>query len=193
MSFRPRPRILLVGGGGGFVGRALINELVGDHSIRSLHRHASNHERDRGVEWVETDIGGEVDWDARLRGVDAVVNVAWDRAGSEAVFRSLSGGLERMVAAAVRAGVGRLVQVSVPDAPPSLETTLPYLVYKRRVDRSIEQSGLSYAILRPSALFGPGDKLLGVMMRSIHRYPFFPMFGDGEYTLSPIAVADLAR
>ncbi|MCI4358275.1 MAG: NAD(P)H-binding protein [Thermoplasmata archaeon] len=193
MSSRPRPRLLLVGGGGGFVGRALVRELAVDHSIRSLHRHASTEERSAGVEWVETDLGGKVDWDQRLRDVDAVVNVAWYRSGSEARFRVLYEGLERMLAASVRAGVARLIQVSVPEAPDSLETTLPYLVYKRRFDHSVERSGLSYAVLRPSALFGVGDKLLGVMMRSIHRYPFFPMFGDGACTLSPIAVTDLAR
>jgi hypothetical protein len=41
-------------------------------------------------------------------------------------------------------------------------------------------------------LFGPGDVLLGVMFRLMRRYPFFPMFGDGAYHVSPIAVSDLA-
>ncbi len=193
MSSPQRPRVLLVGGGAGFVGRALVAELASDHDIRSVHRHPSPEETARGIEVIVTDIGGVVEWDSRLLGVDAVVNVAWYRNGSEARFHRLTEGLERMLGAAVRAQISRFVQISVPDAPPDLETGLPYLAYKRRFDRAVASSGLSYAILRPSALFGPGDKLLGVMMRSIHRYPFFPMFGDGDYHLSPIAVSDLAR
>jgi uncharacterized protein YbjT (DUF2867 family) len=193
MSPVHRPRVLLVGGGSGFVGRALVAELASDHDLRSVHRHPDPQESAQGVEVLPTDIGGAVDWDSCLRGIDGVVNVAWYRTGNDARFRWLTEGLERMLAAAVRAKVPRFVQLSVPDAPPELETGLPYLTYKRRFDRAVASSGLSYAILRPSALFGPGDVLLGVMMRSIHRYPFFPMFGDGDYHLSPIAVSDLAR
>ncbi len=42
-------------------------------------------------------------------------------------------------------------------------------------------------------LFGPNDKLLTVMLRTMARYHRFPMFGDGEYHVSPIAARDLAR
>jgi NADH dehydrogenase len=87
----------------------------------------------------------------------------------------------------------RFVHVSVPDSPPSLETGLPYMFEKRRVDRAIEASGLSYAIVRPTMLFAPRDKLVTVMLRTMHRYHRFPMFGDGEYHISPIAAADFAR
>jgi uncharacterized protein YbjT (DUF2867 family) len=42
-------------------------------------------------------------------------------------------------------------------------------------------------------LFGPGDKLLSVMLRTAARWHRLPMFGDGKYRVSPIAVRDLAR
>ncbi|MGI0053472.1 MAG: hypothetical protein ACRECR_04335, partial [Thermoplasmata archaeon] len=70
---------------------------------------------------------------------------------------------------------------------------LPYLLYKRQFDRALESSGLCYRIVRPTMLFGCHDVLLGEMMRLMHRYPFFPMFGDGDYHVSPVAVADLAH
>jgi len=79
------------------------------------------------------------------------------------------------------------------SATATLETGIPYLTYKRRFDRELAESGLSYAVLRPTMIFGRRDVLLGVMMRTIHRYPFFLMFGDGEYHLSPIASSDVAR
>jgi uncharacterized protein YbjT (DUF2867 family) len=83
--------------------------------------------------------------------------------------------------------------MSVPAAPRDLETDLPYLVEKRRVDRALAESGISYRILRPTLLFAPQDRLLTVMLRLIARYHRFPMFGDGEYHVSPFAAADLAR
>ena len=145
------------------------------------------------MEWIRADVSAVADWAPVLEGVDVVLNLAWYRWESAERFRRLQEGLRRLVAAAAQHGVRRFVQVSVPPAPPSMEATLPYLYYKRQVDSAVSASGLSFRIVRPTMLYGPGDVLLGVMLRLMRRYPFFPMFGDGRYHVSPIAVADLAR
>ena len=193
MSARPdRPRLLLVGGGGGLVGRHVVAEFSGHYRIRSLHRHPTA-EEGPSVEWVAGDAATVADWRPLLSGVDLVINLAWYRHGSLRVFRPLADGLRRLIGAAEAAELPRFLHVSVPDAPERLETGLPYLAEKRRVDRALEHSRLSYAIVRPTMLFGPRDKLLTVMLRTMHRYRRFPMFGDGEYHLSPLSVRDLAR
>jgi NADH dehydrogenase len=128
-----------------------------------------------------------------LKNVDLVINVAWFRQPRLRVFEPLAEGLLRLIRTAEGLEIPRFLHVSVPDAPQSLETGLPYLAQKRRVDRALEQSQLSYAIVRPTMLFGPRDKLLTVMLRTMHRYHRFPMFGDGEYHLSPLSARDLAR
>jgi uncharacterized protein YbjT (DUF2867 family) len=186
------PRLLLVGGAGGLVGRAALPELVPRYRIRSVHRHPVPNERSI-VEWVSADVKTVADWAPVLDGVQVVVNVAWYRWSSESTFRKLRDGLCRLVEASARAGVRRFLQVSVPPAPAHLESDLPYLFYKRQVDAAIARSGLSYRIVRPTLLFGRGDVLVGVMLRTMRRYPFFPMFGTGEYHVSPIAASDLAR
>jgi len=187
-----QPRLLLVGGGGGLVGRAVLPAFLPHFLIRSVHRHPASNEGP-AVEWVQADVKAVEDWAPLLDGVQVVLNLAWYRWESEATFRALHEGLRRLVDAAVRANIRRFLQVSVPPAPATMETNLPYLVYKRRVDAALASSGLSYRIVRPTMLFGPGDVLLGVMFRTMRRYPFFPMFGDGSYHVSPIAVSDLAR
>jgi uncharacterized protein YbjT (DUF2867 family) len=186
-------RLLVVGGTSGFVGRAVRREFAPDWQIRSLHRAEDSEEVRTGVEWVRGDAASVPDWGPLLAGVDLVVNLAWYRYGSDRRFRPLTEGLVRLVRAAEQHGSPRFVQVSVPDAPEALETGLPYLVRKREVDRAVASSTLPYAILRPTMLYGPGDKLLSVMMRTMARYHRFPMFGDGAYHVSPVAVADLAR
>ncbi|HEY1198214.1 MAG TPA: NAD(P)H-binding protein [Thermoplasmata archaeon] len=188
-----RPRLLLVGGGTGLVGRHIVAEFGHDWHIVSLHRHTSPDEVAAGVEFVNADVATVADWAPLLRGVDLVINVAWYRPGSDRRFRPLTEGLLRLVATADRVGVPRFVHISVPDAPASLETGLPYMALKRRVDRAIEQSGLSYAIVRPTMLFAPRDKLVTVMLRTMARYHRFPMFEGGEYHISPVAAPDLAR
>lgn len=187
-----RPRLLLVGGSGGLVGRAVLPEFLPHFRIRSVHRHPARNEGPE-VEWVAADVKTVDDWTPLLSDVQVVLNLAWYRWDSERAFRELHDGLLRLLKASVQARVGRFLHVSVPAAPASIETALPYMVYKRRFDQALIASGLSYRIIRPTMLFGQGDVLLGVMLRLMRRYPFFPMFGDGTYHVSPIAVADLAR
>jgi uncharacterized protein YbjT (DUF2867 family) len=184
--------VLLIGGGGGLLGRALLESFAPTWTVRSVHRSAVEREAALGVRWIATDLAGVREWGPYLDGVDAVVNVAWYRWGSEARFRRLYEGLHRLLDAARRAKVP-FVQVSVPPAPAALETGIPYLTYKRRFDDEVRGSGLPYAVVRPTLMFGRGDVLLGVMLRTIQRYPFFPMFGDGQYRISPVAAVDVAR
>lgn len=188
-----RPRVLVVGGTGGFVGRAVRAELAADHALVSLHRHEVPDEAAAGVQWLAGDLRSLPDPGRALDGVQAVVTLAWFRSGPPTLFRDLASGLSRLLAAAREAGVGRFVHLSVPPAPAHLEAGFPYLTYKRQFDRELAASGLSYRILRPTLLYGPGDVLLGVMMRTMRRYRLFPMFGDGEFHVSPLAVTDLAR
>ena len=188
----PPPGLLLVGGGGGLLGRSLGPRLTADFAVRSVHRHPNAAEVRAGVEWIPVDVGPSTDWDPLLRGVRFVVNLAWYRTGPATRFERLQAGLIRLIGACRTSAVERFVHVSVPPAPSTLETGLPYLVYKRRVDGALADSGLSYRILRPTAMFGARDVLLGEMFRLIRRYPVFPMFGDGEYHLSPIAADDVA-
>lgn len=189
----PRPRVLMVGGTGGLVGRALLEEFRPDHAIRSVHRHWSAAEESAGVEWVRADIATLSDWGPILKDVDFVVNVAWYRFGPDRRFRPLTEGLLRMIRACEEDGGPRLVHISVPRATEHIETHLPYMVRKREVDAAISRSSLRYSMIRPTMLFGPRDKLLTVMLRVAHRWHRLPLFGDGEYHVSPIAVRDLAR
>ena len=57
----------------------------------------------------------------------------------------------------------------------------------------MRESGLSYAILRPTVLFGQEDILINNIAWALRRFPFFAIFGDGSYRLQPIHVDDLAE
>ena len=53
--------------------------------------------------------------------------------------------------------------------------------------------GLSYAILRPAVIFGKEDILINNIAWILRRFPVFGIFGDGNYSLQPIYVDDLAE
>jgi uncharacterized protein YbjT (DUF2867 family) len=174
------------------VGRSVLPAFSDDWQIRSVHRHPVPAEAAAGVEWRPLDLVGPVDWDPLLEGVDCVLTLAWYRWESRTTFERLGANLRALIDASRRRGVRRFLHVSVPSAPDALERGLPYLVEKRRVDAALRESGLSYRIVRPTLLFGRGDVLLGVMMRLMHRYGRFPLFGDGRYHVSPVSTSDLA-
>lgn len=92
--------------------------------------------------------------------------------------------------AAQRAGVRRVVHVSITN--PSEASPLEYFSGKARLELSLQASGLSHAILRPTVLFGREDILINNIAWALRRFPFFGVFGDGAYRLQPMHVDDLA-
>jgi uncharacterized protein YbjT (DUF2867 family) len=92
--------------------------------------------------------------------------------------------------AAVRAGVGKVVHVSITN--PSLDSDLPYFRGKAELEAALEASDLPHAILRPTVLFGKEDILINNIAWMLRRFPVFGVFGDGRYRLQPIYVDDLA-
>ena len=128
---------------------------------------------------------------AALAGVDVLYNTYWVRFNhrtfthAQAVANTLV-----LFEAARRAGVRRVVHVSITN--PTEDSPLEYFSAKARLERALQESGLSYAILRPTVLFGREDILINNIAWALRRFPFFAVFGDGSYRLQPIHVDDLA-
>ena len=53
-------------------------------------------------------------------------------------------------------------------------------------------TGIPYAIIRPTLVFGEGDLLLNKMAWALQRFPLFPVLGQGNYKVQPIYAEDLA-
>ena len=127
-----------------------------------------------------------------LRGVEVLVNTYWVRfdKGSNTQPKAVENtGI--LVNAAVKAGVKRIVHISITN--PSADSHLPYFWGKAANEKFVTESGLSYAILRPTVLFGKEDILINNIAWLLRRFPIFGLPGDGSYRLSPIYVDDLAQ
>ncbi|HEY7357917.1 MAG TPA: NAD(P)H-binding protein [Ktedonobacterales bacterium] len=92
--------------------------------------------------------------------------------------------------AAKEAGVRRVVYISITN--PSEDLPLPYFSGKAGLERALKESGLSYAILRPTVLFGPEGILINNIAWLVRHFPLFAIMGAGDYQLQPIFVEDLA-
>ncbi len=127
-----------------------------------------------------------------LASVSVLYNTYWVRFNhrgfthEEAIRNS-----EALFRAAAAAGVERIVHVSITN--PSIDSRLEYFSGKARLEEAIKQSGVSYAILRPTVIFGKEDILVNNIAWALRRLPVFGVFGNGQYRLQPIYVDDLAE
>jgi len=78
-------------------------------------------------------------------------------------------------------------------ANPSLESRLGYYRGKAQVEQAVVDSGLSYAILRPTVIFGAEDILINNIAWFVRHFPVFGIPGDGRYGIRPIYVEDMAQ
>jgi NADH dehydrogenase len=96
-----------------------------------------------------------------------------------------------LLQAAADAGVRKVVHISVSN--PSLDSPLPYYAGKARAEEAVRESGLAWAIVRPTLVFGPGDILINNIAWMLRRMPVFGIPGLGRYKLQPVAVEDVAE
>lgn len=126
-----------------------------------------------------------------LQGVDVLVNTYWVRfdQGKNTQPRAVEN-TRKLVNAARAAGVKRIVHISI--ANPSADSHLPYYWGKAANEKAVMESGLSYAILRPTVLIGKEDILINNIAFLLRRFPLFFIPGDGSYGIQPVYVEDLA-
>lgn len=143
------------------------------------------------VEAFPLDFSNAAQLAENLRGADVLVNTYWvrfdkdDNTQPKAVENT-----KTLVNAAVKAGVKRIVHISITN--PSADSHLPYFWGKAANEKAVIDSGLGYAILRPTVLFGKEDILINNIAWLLRIFPVFGLPGDGSYKLSPVYVDDLA-
>jgi uncharacterized protein YbjT (DUF2867 family) len=127
-----------------------------------------------------------------LRGASVLYNTYWVRFNhGHATFDEAVNNSRALIQAAREAGVRKIVHLSI--ANPSLDSHLPYYSGKAHVEKAIVDSGLSYAILRPTVIFGIEDILINNIAWFARRFPMFAIPGTGRYQIQPIFVEDLAE
>jgi NADH dehydrogenase len=127
---------------------------------------------------------------AALTGADTLYNTYWVRAPRGSLTHRVAvENTRRLIAAARRAGVRRIVQTSIANPTASSSS---YYRGKAALEEAVRSSGLSYAIVRPTLLFGEGDVLINNIAWLLRHLPIFAIPGDGRYHLQPIHVKDHA-
>ncbi|MEM8587050.1 MAG: complex I NDUFA9 subunit family protein [Pseudomonadota bacterium] len=190
MSSSDRP--VVVFGGSGFLGRAIVACLVdAGHTVRIATRRAADHAG--SVEWRQADIRDEASVSGAIEGCAAVVNAVglYAESKTERFEATHEGGARIVARQAAQQGVEQLVHISGIGADPASRSS--YVRARARGEALVQEAYPAATILRPSALFGPDDALINGLADLARRAPFVPLFGRGQTRLQPVYVGDVAR
>lgn len=188
---------VLIVGAGGFIGRHIAGRLLADGFDVTL---AGRRPAGLARCWPQAatlacdlsrDDAGV--WEARLTGIDAVVNCA-GLIGNRADYAGVHDqGPRALFDACLAAGVGRVIQISALGAD---ETGLtPYHRSKQRADdhlATLDPAGerMGWAVLRPSLVLGRGGASMA-LFTMLAALPLTPRLGKGGWQVQPIHIDDL--
>jgi nucleoside-diphosphate-sugar epimerase len=193
------PETVLVTGGGGFLGCALVTALVaGGNRVRSFSRHPHSVLNHMPVEQILGDIADLPGLERACRGVDAVFHTAakpppWG--AYRDYYRTNITGTLNVIEACRRNGVSRLIHTSTPSVifdgrdmegvdesvPYPARYTASYPMTKAAAEKAViraGRSGLKTIALRPHQIWGPGDPHF--VPRIISRARRLKRIGDGR-------------
>jgi nucleoside-diphosphate-sugar epimerase len=188
------PGFDVVTGAFSFTGRAIAQRLLSEERrVRTL----TNHPRRPGSEEIKVDVAPLQFADRAalvesLRGADVLYNTYWVRfRHGKLSFGDAIANTRILAGAAAEAGVRKIVHISVSN--PAIDSHLDYYAGKARTEEIIRSSGLQWAIVRPTLVFGTGDILVNNIAWLLRRMPFFLIPGDGGYRVQPVAIEDVAE
>lgn len=191
------PEVALTGATG-FIGAAILAHLLAaGYRVRALYRPRTGRAMPQvaGVSWMAGDLHDANAVHGLVAGVDAVVHCAgavrgasrldFERINVEATSRLAA------VAARQRPAPRFLLISSLAAREPGLSH---YAASKWAGERALEQAGqaLPWTIVRPPAVYGPGDRELLPLFRFMAR-GYAPLPANSGARLSLLHVDDLAR
>ncbi len=186
---------IAVVGATGFVGSHLVPRLVdAGHGVIAISR--SGRRLEGWTDAVETRAADVTtgDLDAAVAGAEGVVHlVAIPRETGGRRFDDVNvRGTRRVVEAAERAGVSRLVHLSVMGV--AEDPKLAYLYSKWRGEEAVLSSSLDWVVLRPSLMFGRGDGFFNLVKTTLRWWSpgVVVIPGKGDARFQPISVDDVA-
>ncbi len=190
---------VLVTGGTGFVGRAVLRQLQkAGHTIRLLVRDPVSRKvrefaESRRIELHPGDIQRPETLPGGVEGFDAVIHLVGiiSECGSATFENVHVRGTQNLLAAARKyPGLPFLHMSALGTRPDAVSR---YHQTKWAAEEAVRQSGLPFTIFRPSIIYGREDAFVNLYRRIVRLSPLVPVFGSGKGTVQPVPVEYAAQ
>jgi len=187
------PQTDVVTGAFSYSGAAIARELrAAGHQVRTLTGHPGRAPADSGIDVRPLAFADPGALERDLAGAHTLYCTYWVRfSRGDTTHETAVRNSQVLFGAAARAGVQRIVHVSITHADPA--SPYPYFRGKGEVEGHLRACGVPYAIARPAILFGGNGVLLNNIAWLLRRVPVFAIGGGGDYRIRPIHVDDLAK
>jgi uncharacterized protein YbjT (DUF2867 family) len=186
---------VLVTGGTGVVGKSAVDALLeGGHTVRLFSRRADQDaaiwdgrvEAHSGSVAIPEDVRGAAEGCEVLLHIVGIVdetpNLTFEQVNVE--------GTRNMVREAERAEVQRFVFISSLGADTGASD---YHRSKREAEAIVTAFSREWVILRPGNVYGPGDRVVSLLLKMVRTLPAVPVITGGDRPFQPIYTGDLAQ
>lgn len=200
------PSKVFITGGTGFVGSAVIDELLSrDHVVNALSHKGDLDSRNGRVTPITGGLHDDAALDRGMAGCDAVIHIVgiiFEKPSKGVTFQRIHvEGTQHVVDAAKRNGIRRYVHMSALGTRANAAST--YHQTKYAAEQYVRDSGLDWTIIRPAMIHGPRGEFMGQMANWARKkappFLFMPYFGRGFFgrgeraLVQPVYVGDVAR
>ena len=192
---------IVITGGTGFIGREVVSRLLetGSDPVVVTTRAPERAPRFGGrVEAVQAFAGDAVSLGKAFARADVVVHAIQfpnhpveDPKRGRTYLEVDGEGTRTAVQVARNMGVRRFVYLSGAGAGQGRPES--WFRAKDMAEAAIRESGLEHSLLRPSWIYGPGDRSMSRFVFFCRHLPVVPVIGNGQTGVYPVAVADVAR
>jgi uncharacterized protein YbjT (DUF2867 family) len=192
---------IVVTGGTGFIGREIVAGLLesGSDQVVVTTRNPETAPRHAGrVEAVQAFAGDPGSLGKAFAHADVVVHAIQfpnhpveDKQRGRTYLEVDGEGTRVAVQVAKNAGVRRFVYLSGAGAGQGRQES--WFRAKDMAEAAIRASGLEHVLLRPSWIYGQGDRSMNRFVAFCRYLPLVPVIGDGRTRVDPISVRDVAR
>jgi nucleoside-diphosphate-sugar epimerase len=199
---------ILVTGGTGFLGRAIVAALLAEGAVvRVAARRPDRLPPElKAAERFPADLAAPETFEPALEGVGTVIHTAVSYGSFERQQQINVDGSRALAMMAAERGVQRFIHISslavygyrhsgiITEETPPVPSRDPYSLTKRAAEKAVTTvGGLNWVILRPGAIYGPYAPLwTDALFRLARRRPFF-FIGDGSGKLPFIHLDDVVE
>lgn len=192
---------IVVSGGTGFIGREIVKRLLetgGDEVVVTSRDPERGDRWAGGVQMARAFAGDAVSLGKAFTRADVVVhcvqfqNHPVEKPSKGRTYLEVDG-KGTAIAARVAKGVGVRRFVYLSGAGAGQGRPEPWFRAKDMAEAAIRETGMEHTLLRPSWIYGPGDRSMNRFVFFCRHLPVVPVIGDGGTPVYPLFVEDVAR